>query len=216
MKAKTIPVTLFIAAGAVAVAAWMVLMQPGRRETAEPAAVPVPAHASEPPDATPALPHAPESPALPPATAGLAAVSTTAPPIGKPPSAAPPPSANAAVPAPAKTGKPKPPLHAPLARAAMSFVGVDPDAESTWLEAIFNPDLPAKEREDLIEDLNEQGLSDPKRPGPEDLPIILNRIVLIEKITPDADPFMLPHLREARKDLLNLAALIQGEGKPVR
>ena len=98
----------------------------------------------------------------------------------------------------------------------MSFVGVDPDAESTWLEAIFNPNLPAKEREDLIEDLNEQGLSDPKRPGPEDLPVILNRIALLEKITPDADPFMLPHLREAHKDLRNLAALIQGEGKPVR
>ena len=98
----------------------------------------------------------------------------------------------------------------------MSFVGVDPDAESTWLEAIFNPNLPAKEREDLIEDLNEQGLSDPKRPGPEDLPVILNRIALIEKITPDADPFMLPHLREAHKDLQNLADLIQGEGKPVR
>lgn len=214
MKTKTIPVTVIIAAGAVAVGAWMFLTQPDQRETAEPVAVPV--HTSQPPDATPALHHAPEPPALPPATAALAAVPKKAPLTDETPSIPPPQSANAALPAPTKTGKPKPPLQAPMARAAMSFVGVDPDAESLWLEAIFSPSLPDKEREDLIEDLNEQGLSDPKRPGPEDLPVILNRIALIEKITPDADPFMLPHLREVHKDLVNLAALIQGEGKPVR
>lgn len=214
MKAHTISVTLIIAAGAVAVAVWVFLMQPDQRETAEPAAVPV--RASQPPDATPAFPHTSESPALPQATSALAAVPGKTLPAGKTPSVATPQSAKAAAPAPVKTGKPKPPLQAPLARAAMSFVGVDPDAESTWLEAIFNPNLPPKEREDLIEDLNEQGLSDPKRPAPEDLPVILNRIALIEKITPEADPSMLPHLREVHKDLLNLAALIQGAGKPVR
>jgi hypothetical protein len=35
---------------------------------------------------------------------------------------------------------------------------------SPLLEAIFNPNLPAKERKDFMEDWNEQGLSDPKRP----------------------------------------------------
>ena len=98
----------------------------------------------------------------------------------------------------------------------MSFVGADPEAEAYWLEAIFDPSLPDREREDLMDDLNEEGLSDHKRPGPEDLPLILNRLALIEQIAPEADEFMLPHLREAYKDLVNLAHITQGEGNPVK
>ena len=55
------------------------------------------------------------------------------------------------------------------------------------------------------------GLSDPKHPGPEDLPVILNRLAIIEQLVPQADPFMLEHLGEAYKDLNNLLA-----GKPVQ
>ena len=64
--------------------------------------------------------------------------------------------------------------------------------------------LPDHEREDLMEDLNEEGLSDYKQPGPEDFPLIMNRIAIIEQIAPYADQFMLPHLAEAYKDLVNL------------
>jgi len=58
--------------------------------------------------------------------------------------------------------------------------------------------------------LNEDGLSDPKHPGPEDLPLIVNRLAIIEEIAPNADPFMQEHLGEAYKDLNNMLA-----GRPV-
>lgn len=98
----------------------------------------------------------------------------------------------------------------------MSLVGIDPEAEAYWLEAIFDASLPAKEREDLMEDLNEDGLSDYKHPGPQDLPVILNRLAIIEEILPHADEFMVRHLGEAYKDLVNLASITQGGGLPVR
>jgi hypothetical protein len=117
---------------------------------------------------------------------------------------------------PARPVKQPKQLQDPLARVAMSLVGADPDAEAYWLEAIYDSSLPDQEREDLIEDLNEEGLSDHQRPGPEDFPLIMNRIVILQEIFPHADQFMLPHLREAYKDLLNLAEITQGGGKPVK
>ncbi|MSU57285.1 MAG: hypothetical protein EXS35_03735 [Pedosphaera sp.] len=112
--------------------------------------------------------------------------------------------------------KPKEPLHDPDARVAMGLVGFDAAAEAYWLEAIYDTSLPEPEREDLIEDLNEDGLSDPKHPGPQDLPVILYRLQRIEEIAVTADDFMLEHLREAYKDLANLAQITQGGGEPVR
>jgi hypothetical protein len=103
------------------------------------------------------------------------------------------------------------PLQDPVARDALSFVGADPDAEAYWLDAIYDTSLPDKEREDLMEDLNEDGLSDPKHPGPQDIPLILNRIALIEQIAPTADPFMQEPLGEAYKDLNDMLA-----GNPVQ
>jgi len=120
------------------------------------------------------------------------------------------------VPPPVPARKPKEPLHDPAARVAMSFVGIDPEAEAYWLEAIFDSGLPENEREDLMEDLNEEGLSDHKHPGPQDLPVILNRLTIIEQILPHADEFMVTHLGEAYKDLVNLAEITQGGGTPVR
>jgi len=106
---------------------------------------------------------------------------------------------------------PKEPLQDPDARAALNLVGADPVAEQYWFAAINDPNLPDQEREDLMEDLNEAGLSDPQHPGLEDLPLIVNRIRIIEEIAPDADEFMLEHLGEAYKDLNNLLA-----GNPVQ
>ena len=124
--------------------------------------------------------------------------------------------ARKAAPPPAPATQPKEPLRDPAARAAMSRVGLDPEAEAYWLEAIFDSSLPEQEREDLIEDLNEEGLSDHRHPGPQDFSLILNRIAIIENIVPQADEFMLPHLAEAYKDLVNLAAITQGGGEPVQ
>jgi hypothetical protein len=109
------------------------------------------------------------------------------------------------------------PLHDPIARVALSMVGEDPDAEEYWFEAINDLSLPANERQNLIEDLNEEGLSDPQHPTIDDLPLILNRLALIETIGPDAaDEVNADAFMEAYKDLLNLAQLAMGGGEPVR
>ena len=111
----------------------------------------------------------------------------------------------------------KEPLQDPLAREALALVGLDPIAEAYWYAAINNPTLPAKERQDLIEDLNEDGLSDPKQPGPEDLPVILSRIQHIEALGPNAmDKVNADAFEEAYKDLVNLASVALGGGEPVR
>ena len=106
-----------------------------------------------------------------------------------------------------KPAKVKPPVQDPDARAALSLVGADPLAEQYWAAAINDPNLPANERKDLIEDLNEDGLSDPKHPGPQDLPLIANRLRLIEELAPSAmDAVNADAFAEAYKDLQNLAA----------
>ncbi len=117
----------------------------------------------------------------------------------------------------ANAPKEKPPLVDPLARIALFFVGADPLAEEVWLDAINNPDLPSKERQDLIEDLNEFGLRDPKHPTAEDLPLIVSRLILIEMVGPDAmDKVNADAFREAYKDLANLADIAMGGGVPVK
>lgn len=104
------------------------------------------------------------------------------------------------------------PIRDPLAREALSLVGADLDAEEYWVAAINDPSLSADERQNLIEDLNEDGLSDPKHPGPEDLPLILSRIQLIEELEPFAmDQVNADAFAEAYKDLVNML-----NGRPVQ
>ena len=220
MKSKAFLAMALIVASALAVAAWTLFKQRPQSENAGLDSSPV--QASELQDAPQPLHRAPELPA-----ALRDYITTTPPPPKSLPTADPSPAAptrkisaaasqspDRPVPIPAK--KPKPALQDPTARVAMSLVGADPDAEAYWVEAIFDSSLPDGEREDLMEDLNEEGLSDHKRPGLEDFPLIVNRLALILEIAPEADDFMLRHLGEAYKDLLNLAAITQGEGSPVR
>jgi hypothetical protein len=109
------------------------------------------------------------------------------------------------------------PLADPFARIALTFVGADPDAEAYWFAAINDLSLPPNERQDLIEDLNEVGLPDPEHPTVDDLPLIFNRLALIETIGPDAaDEVNADAFLEAYKDLLNLAELAMGGGEPVK
>ncbi len=111
-----------------------------------------------------------------------------------------------------RSAKPPKEIQDPDARAALSLVGADPEAEQYWVAAINDPNLPANERKDLIEDLNEDGLSDPKHPGPQDLPLILNRLQLIEALGPYAmDQVNADAFQEAQKDLLAML-----DGKPVQ
>jgi hypothetical protein len=99
----------------------------------------------------------------------------------------------------------KEPLHDPDARDALALVGADPAAEQYWLEAIYDTSLPDKEREDLMEDLNEVGFADPDNVTADDLPLIANRLQIIEGLLPYTDDFMRGHLLEAGKDLSAMA-----------
>jgi len=110
-----------------------------------------------------------------------------------------------------------PPTTDELARTALSFAGMDPEAEEYWISAINDPNLSHEERKNLIEDLNEDGLSDPQHPTSADLPMIRSRLELIEELAPSAmDQTNADAFQEAYKDLLNLSELAQGRGHPVQ
>jgi hypothetical protein len=94
-----------------------------------------------------------------------------------------------------------------IARVALGYVGADPAAELVWEAAINNPNFTPDERQDLIEDLNEEGFDDPKNLTPADLPLIVSRIQLIENLAPQAaDEVNAAAFAEAYKDLLNMYA----------
>ena len=101
---------------------------------------------------------------------------------------------------------PEPVIPVQVARFALGFVGTDPQAEEVWFEAINDPNMPAKARQDLIEDLNEEGFADPRNITRDDLPLILSRIALIEQVGPDAmDEVNARAFAEVYKDLVNMA-----------
>jgi hypothetical protein len=103
----------------------------------------------------------------------------------------------------------------PVAREALSLVGVDPYAELYWFSALNDPSLPQSERQDLVDDLNEEGLPDPKHPTIDDLPVLLVRIKTLETAMQlfKGDVY---DWQEPYEDLTNLVALALGNGKPVR
>ncbi|MEA2733662.1 MAG: hypothetical protein QOE14_113 [Humisphaera sp.] len=93
----------------------------------------------------------------------------------------------------------------PVAREALDLVGADPAAEAIWYEAINDPAVSAHDRQDLIEDLNENGFPDPKHVTPDDLPLVVSRLELIEQLAPDAmDDVNADAFAEAYKDLNNM------------
>lgn len=100
----------------------------------------------------------------------------------------------------------------PVARVALIYVGADPEAEAYWFEAINDPSLSGNERQDLIEDLNEEGFADPHHPTVDDLPLIVSRLELIEELAWDAmDEVNSDAFAEAHKDLTRMAQIAQEE-----
>jgi len=98
-----------------------------------------------------------------------------------------------------------------VAFAALSCVGAVPEAEDVWLAAINDPGFNSETRNDLIEDLNENGFPDPDHLTMDDLPLIESRIALVEQHGPDAmDDTNAAAFMEAYKDLLNMRARLTG------
>jgi hypothetical protein len=94
-----------------------------------------------------------------------------------------------------------------LGRWALNHVGADDAATEIWLELINDPELSAKVRQDLIEDLNENGFSggNGRTATVDDLPLIASRIQLIEEHAAAAlDETNAAAFAEAYKDLVNL------------
>lgn len=94
-----------------------------------------------------------------------------------------------------------------LGRMALSYVGADPLAEEIWVWLINDPELSANVREDLIEDLNENGFSDGngRRATVDDVPLIESRILLLEEHVQFAmDEVNVAAFAEAYKDLVNM------------
>jgi len=107
---------------------------------------------------------------------------------------------------------PAPEPDKPIERQALIYVGADPAAEAVWMNAINDPSISAHDRQDLIEDLNEEGFDDPKNPTADDLPLIENRLALIESLAPSAmDDVNAAAFAEAYKDLIHMHSRAAGQ-----
>jgi hypothetical protein len=101
----------------------------------------------------------------------------------------------------------------PLARLALSFAGADAQANAFYTQAINDPFLTKSHRKNLIEDLNETGFVDPKNLTERDLPLIQNRLSLIEQLAPTPlDDANAAAFKEAYKDLVNMRDKILRQG----
>lgn len=93
----------------------------------------------------------------------------------------------------------------PLARVALAYVGADAKADQFYQVAINDQNLPPDARRNLIEDLNQDGFPDRKNLTLADLPLIQNRIALIEQLAPNAlDQINFKAFQEAYKDLMKM------------
>ena len=97
----------------------------------------------------------------------------------------------------------------PLARLALTYVGGDQQANEFYQRAINDPVLTPNHRKNLIEDLNEDGLNF-KNLTTQDLPLIKNRLALIDQLAPSAmDKANAAAFQEARKDLVNMIGRLE-------
>jgi hypothetical protein len=78
-------------------------------------------------------------------------------------------------------------------------------AEKVWCDVINNPETPAKDRKNLIEDLDTTGFKSHKNPTADDIPLIQSRLMIIEKYAPTAmDTVNAKAFQEAKKDLTKM------------
>jgi hypothetical protein len=95
-----------------------------------------------------------------------------------------------------------------LGRVALTYVGANEQAIQLYHSAILDPTLTPDQRRNLIEDLNQDGLSNRKSPTPDDLKIIANRYQLAQTYLQQPyvqnDPVTLAAFQEAFKDLTQM------------
>lgn len=109
-----------------------------------------------------------------------------------------------------------PAMKEPFARLALNYVGADAQANEFYEKAINDLTLTASHRKNLIEDLNQDGFTDTRNLTARDLPLIQNRITLIEQLAPSAaDPANAAAFKEAYKDLLKMRERITRPPAPV-
>ena len=96
----------------------------------------------------------------------------------------------------------------PLARLALAFVGANPQAGELFHTAVLDGALTPDARRNLIEDLNQDGLSSKKNLSPEDLALVTARYRLtqtyLQQDYVQGDRMLLAAFKEADKDLRNM------------
>ena len=96
----------------------------------------------------------------------------------------------------------------PLARLALAFVGANPQAEQLFHTAVLDGALTPDARRNLIEDLNQDGLSSKRNLSPEDLALVTARYRLtqtyLQQDYVQGDRVLLEAFKEADKDLRNM------------
>ena len=96
----------------------------------------------------------------------------------------------------------------PLARLALAYVGANQQAAELFHTAVFDQTLLPDQKRELVEDLNQDGLSNKKEPSPEELKIIANRYALtqayLQEESVQNDKVLNAAFREADKDLRNM------------
>ncbi len=205
IKSRIVNIALFGAVAAAGIIIWAAVNN--SRVAPPPPASPAPvviaaAPAPSPPRVDPIPVPAPVMPELPPPVAQK-------PPT--PPVAAPAPVAPLVV-RPVQVLPPNAVIAEPDARVALAAVGRDPAAAGVWAQAINDTtNLTPSDRKNLIEDLNETGFADPNNLTQADLPVINNRLDLIDALYWDAaDDTNAAAFDEAYKDLLAMRAQLMG------
>ena len=95
-----------------------------------------------------------------------------------------------------------------LGRVALTYVGANDQALPLFHAATIDPALKPDQRRNLVEDLNQDGLSNRRNPTPEDLKVIANRYTLTQTYLQQEyvrnDKTLNAAFREANKDLANM------------
>jgi hypothetical protein len=95
-----------------------------------------------------------------------------------------------------------------LGRVALAYIGANEQALQLYHSAILDPTLTPDQRRNLIEDLNQDGLSNRRNPTADDLKIIANRYELAQTYLQQPyvqnDPVTAAAFQEALKDLAHM------------